>query len=741
MKKTKLFFGFICCLLSIFTVCGALPAKGEDISEIIPFAGFDYETEINYEPIAVNEKFALYADMNTGLFCLENRSTGKKWFSTPNTLQEDERSKAATRMVLRSQLSIECVYIPEIAKTTNTQKVNSSAECLDNNGISIEKINNGIKVTYDFSEYSILIPVNYVLTDNGMYAEIETKNIKDNGKYKLTAINLLPAFAAGGKNDDGYCLIPDGSGALISYNNGKEIASSYNKMVYGEERCVEKSTETGRDEAIYLPVFGICNNGESILAVIESGAANASITAFNANSGCEYTSVSSRFNIRELVQKTMFADTTNRRNISTLADLTAMQENYKVSYFADMGEGGYSAMAARYRDYLIENGKLKKVTDYSSGININIYGLMQTQKQFLGINYKKDIALSTIKDIGKITKGYSGLISDVNYIGWQKGGSITAEPFKNIKFSGVAGKKSDWEDAQKALYSEAARLNLYIDVLKYKKSASKYAVKDIYNSKIMSKKYLRSVYSEDKRFDEFYYINPFYVNDLTNKYASFAKKSDIKSVTVSGITNNCYSSHSDKKEFLRSDFPECVSESLKKFVSDGINVNAVGASEYTFKYVSKIFEAPMTSGSNTVFDIDVPFYQMVLHGYIPLTTGAIYQESEPDIAFLKAVETGTEPLYSMIYKDSSVLIGSEYEELYSSNYKLLKDEITEKNSRYCVVLEKISSAEIKSHCYEKSGVSHTEYENGIQIYVNYNDSAVTVGDITVPAKDYIVIGG
>ena len=42
--------------------------------------------------------------------------------------------------------------------------------------------------------------------------------IKEGKEYSIVAIHLLPSFAAADWNDEGYMLVPDGSGALIGYN-------------------------------------------------------------------------------------------------------------------------------------------------------------------------------------------------------------------------------------------------------------------------------------------------------------------------------------------------------------------------------------------------------------------------------------------------------------------------------------------------------------------------------------------
>ena len=81
--------------------------------------------------------------------------------------------------------------------------------------------------------------------------------------------------------DDGFLFVPDGSGAIINFNNGKTKVDAYSKEVYGEDisRRSTNSPITSRTQKISLPVFGLVSNGSGFLAEITDGAAVASINA------------------------------------------------------------------------------------------------------------------------------------------------------------------------------------------------------------------------------------------------------------------------------------------------------------------------------------------------------------------------------------------------------------------------------------------------------------------------------
>ena len=434
----------------------------------------------------------------------------------------------------------------------------------------------------------------------------------------------------------------------------------------------------------------------------------------------------------------MFANTTNRRNVGGVAELHSFKGSYKVEYFADFEKNAdYTDMAARYREYLIKNYELEK-EKHNPGINLDVYGILQTQKQFLGIPYKKDIALTTFSQLEKIVSEFGDKISMVNFFGWQKGGAINLKPLKNTSISSCVGGKKSYSKATSKLEENGTILNLATNPLIYKKGEKSYAVKDLYNTPVTTNQYLRSVYTANKKLDSYYYINPIYINKIMDKYLKYYKNNQIKNVAFDGISSDTYSSYSSENKFIREDFPNTVRENLIKYKKDGINVTVYGANAYCFGLVSHILSAPMSSGGSLIFDRDIPFYQIVLHGYIPMSSVPLNQTDE-SVAFLQAVEAGMEISYSCIYSDSSLLTGTEYEKLYSSTYTLLKDNISKKYKQYNELLEKISNSIIVSHS-TFNNVARTDYENGISVIVNYNDNPITVDGITVPAKNFISIG-
>lgn len=77
--------------------------------------------------------------------------------------------------------------------------------------------------------------------------------------------------------------------------------------------------------------------------------------------------------------------------------------------------------------------------------------------------------------------------------------------------------------------------------------------------------------------------------------------------------------------------------------------------------------------------------------------------------------------------------------LFSANFGLVKDTITDYYNTDKAYYEKINGQEIVNHEILATNVTRTTFENGVKAVVNYNEDAVTLEDGTVvEAESYIV---
>ena len=77
------------------------------------------------------------------------------------------------------------------------------------------------------------IAVEYSLNNDGLVARILRESIVESEFGELVYIDFLPYFGTISTEDEGYILIPDGSGAIMNFNNEKSYHDVYSKRIYG----------------------------------------------------------------------------------------------------------------------------------------------------------------------------------------------------------------------------------------------------------------------------------------------------------------------------------------------------------------------------------------------------------------------------------------------------------------------------------------------------------------------------
>ena len=177
--------------------------------------------------MAENSNLAVYLSEETGLIALKDKKNDYIWWSYPYDVDSDKLSNQTRKEEIKSALVVKTFAADEYFSYTNS---------VAQGGMSIEKIDNGFKVTYDFVGTDIKIPVYYTLQEDYLDAEIPTDEITETDITNLglsdsnpiiSEINLMMSFGAGSTKDDGYMVIPDGSGAVIEFNNQKKNYINY----------------------------------------------------------------------------------------------------------------------------------------------------------------------------------------------------------------------------------------------------------------------------------------------------------------------------------------------------------------------------------------------------------------------------------------------------------------------------------------------------------------------------------
>ncbi len=741
-KKHSLMFKVFCVLCCIVLFLSPV--------NIISFAD-EVETD-TLEPaptasecVAENEKCALYVDFETGNFSLLNKANGQYWYNKPTDVENDSYTVGTTYTNVQSTIVIGYVDRATEPSANELSYANDYVYCPPEQ-MEITKIKNGIKIVYNFEEFGFSIPVNYTIEDSYLEASIDVKNIKEGKKCYIVTINLLPVFGAGNWETEGELFIPDGSGAIVKFNNGVQTTSPYVAKIYGEDLSFPKKTLINKTQPIYMPVFATLKNEGSLFGIITEGDADASVTYINGNARCGYNAVSSIFNYRTKDVITMFSGTGSSNNINRVSRVHSEAKKYSVRYYAT-NKSNYPDLAEIYRNYLIDNKKMKQ-TASSVSFNLDIYGGVETKASFLGIPYNKKLALTSYSQAEEMIKELkSAGINELSarYVGWNNNGILNKKVNNSLEPAGYLGGKKNLSKLIDFCNTENVSIYLDNDIIKFRKNGngvktSKDAVNTIFSEETVLYSYMRSVYATVLSQEDVYMVSSSKITDVFNKYLKSLKKQqpNLKTIGLSTTGNMLYSNPQSKKGNLCTDLLNKYTNIYSSLAKDGYSLILESANAYAFPYAEKLLSVPTASSGYDSFDVDVPFYSMVLHGYKDMSVNPIMQSDNPQKSFLNAIEMGIGIAYAGIYENSSLLTNTMYDNLYSSSYTLWKEKAVEQYSQYDSIYKKIYNLPITEHTAISKDVVKTVFGNKYAVFVNYGDTDITVEDVNIKSEGFTV---
>lgn len=598
---------------------------------------------------------------------------------------------------------------------------------------------------------SFKIALEYRLLDDSIEVSVPTSMIEENGGGKLYRIRLLGYFGAAGADEEGYLVVPNGSGSLIYFNNGKSSVENYSQYIYDIDPIAAEYTLLENTQKVRLPICGICKEDSNILMSVEDGATTAFFTASVAGSNTSYNYVNTTFIVRNYELLSMFGSTGNE------ADLPLLEENmydinYKVRYtFLDDEHTGYSGIANYYRERLIKEGVLNERT--ASGdipFYYDIIGGVKETASFVGIRYLKVMAMTTYEEAADIAldlknKGIGYQV--MNLQGWSNGGYY-ADVYDKITGLGKLGGKKKLEALNDTMESIGGRL--YVDV----PFQSVTSISKRYSSSFETSRYYGAGYvarfgahnpstlriTSSLGFDENLYdlVSPKFLKRYVDAFIKKFEKLDIGGIGLRDLGDEV---HSDKKrtEIIdREEALDIVKAQLDKLAATGKNILINGGNDYSFKYATDIIDVPLRDNEFRIIDEEIPLYEMIIHGYIDYAGSQLnfHDSADTNEITLRMIEYGASPRYVFTNESASKMKYTALNKFYATKYDNWCDEAVSVYNEVNGILKYVSGETVVKHEIRDSGVRAITYSNGVVIYVNYTDYDAVEDGITVPAHGY-----
>ncbi len=544
-------------------------------------------------------------------------------------------------------------------------------------------------------------------------------------------LSVLPmTFFTSGFNTAGEVLVPAGSGSLMKFGKSNTPAT-YEARFYGEDASDEGEVLpvqmlSNSENTLSQPVYFFTEGKNTVMTVVESGAEAAKLNIIRDTSSVyAYTSF-------DIVQSGNSYLTDKKKTLICGSD--SIGEDIVIRY-RFLYENGYVNNAVAYRDYLESKEML-----VNNGLNENPLLLLET----VGAVEKNNgelLKLTAMNESGNMLKELSGdgvLRASLKLLGYNSNGLYKQVPGE-YKFNKAVGDQNEFDTLCKQAEALGGKTYLQLNHAYYynRTSFDGFSVKKN-TAKTIDKGWaikgtldrVEGAFSEDN--NETWVLSPKAYKSFVSGYLN----GGFKAIGIGSLASDLNSDYNTKSYFDRTSSKKAVVEALKQYKKFDAYISAKNANTYALPYVDLIEDLPLVGSSSTIFTQSVPFNQIVLHGSVEYTTPAVNLSATPEIAVLNAIEMGSGIQFALNNNVDSELFKTNNNDLFATSYSENKDFAKASAQKVADALKGLNNLKITAHS-KANNVSCTVYENGTKIFVNYNDKAVSVDGIEIPALGFV----
>ena len=747
MKKiivTCLGTAFVLASLGVVPIASAMPETAgttprDIVSNVEKLDAINEADE--WTVMTENDTLRLEVNKSNGQIALCDKNAAYTWYSNPPDTENDEELNKSKRNLMSEQLEIS-FYDTRY----KIQDRNSQLASVNRDGLRYRMDGNTITFYNEFVKEGFEIPVRYELQDEYLSVQIpleEIRHTSENGT--LASVSLLPYFGCADTQEEGYFLVPDGSGALVRFNNGKSNTAEYSQPIYGSDRLTSPELCDDTPQKAHLPVLGLYKEQQGLLMVTTDGDVFASANAYV--SGMKKIYNAAYFSFSTWPSEKLSIETNQERstNLVQYANEPYAVRQYEVRYYPLGADAGYVEMATRYRQYLAEEKGMGRTDTSDAFLSVTSYGAVNKTGSFCWIPYQKTMPLTTYADAQTLIRSLRDAGADkvsLQYKAWTKGG-LTGKIAVKGKLESCLGSRKDFRELMGlAEKDRAVRLTMDINASQLYTEGngftkSRNAVRTLSGAPSLQFTYDVQSFLRSERLGGWYLVSP-------SSYASIAQAA-ITSYQLGSVGLSL----GDAGSFLVSDYAQGVHDrsetadmtiqALKKVRELGKVPILDGANAYLFPYIDEVLDAPMTDSHFSIEDESVPFYPIVLSGYKRYTSDALNLRWSTE-ALLQTLEYGAAPHFILNGRNESLTKETHIEWVYNSAYTSWTKEAAEAYQAYARVLAVTKGSAIVGHSRPQNGVAITLYENGAQVVVNYNEQPITVDGMQIEAQSFAVRG-
>lgn len=695
-------------------------------------------------PVAENDRLELHYDTVESQIILKDKLTQEEWRSTPDDIAQDKRATGVNKINRQSDLIVQYHNTSYV-----TDQVNSYTGAIKKGDFTWELIENGVAIRYYFPKQGFVIPVQYVLEEDCLAASIISEGIEEEvwedpdtdpeKKQSVMNVALLPFMGAAGSDDEGYLIIPDGSGALIHFNNGRTGAAIYQQDVYGRDDAltIRKAATTTYD--VNMPLFGIVRNGRALMAVVENGDYQAQLNAMVNGQLTGYSNAYFAVQYIHMEANTIMPGSEHSTDVMLPTNTFRDMGNFTVRYYPLAAENAtYADVAAAYRAQL---GLKESIADAATQ-QLEMVASIPSIDTFLGVPYESVRVLTSYEQAAQTLRDFAAEgLNDLTlrYTGWSKQ-SVRGKMVTGLDLDNRLGGKKAFDGLRQAVKETGAEMVLAVDLIDIYEDGNGYwslfaATNSVNSTAKQVPEFLQSTGYQDPEGKPWYLLSPDKVPEAARKLAENLS-GQVDGVSLSMLGNTVYSSFG-KTGISRTSAGMYWQQALETLSGKIQTLSAKTASAYAFPYIEQVDATPCASSRFEVTDMEIPFYQMVTHGAMVLYTEPANEDGNVRKALLRAIEYGMYPSWRVIAGDTALLSGTDYASWHAASLDAWREEI-KNTAAWMAPLGVYAGMQMTGHEQVTATLSVTTYANGDMVLVNYGSEDAEHLGVTVPALGYAI---
>lgn len=586
----------------------------------------------------------------------------------------------------------------------------------------------------------------FELDRNSMVVTIPFDEITYVNDFMPTQLVVMPYFGAAVAADGGYLFVPDGSGAIMYFDSARHTSGLYFNRIFGHDEAIVREHVLHDNRGAY-PVFGIYRNESTLVAIIEEGAAYASVRAEVAGMRAPFSRVHSLF---RLLHGTPL-DVQGRSN-----DLIFMHEwelppgeSIVIRYVIAEGDG-YVGMAHAYRDFLQERYPwLNERVQEPVHAVVEILGAALTPQHILGFPIDRPYPLTSYEqaaDMMETLHGFGWRDLHVKMRGAHNDSIDHIVPTSLDLISQMGGRRGFENMVNTAdnlgftFYLEGdfmfMRGDTWFDGFRPMRDAARQANRERVSHAGFSTIYFGPIGTGSVVADPVIVASPGFMMNTAQNFVEEAAGRGVNNIAFRCMASALAGDFNEDRHITREYSMNMRVDFLSGLRDDGTGLWLNYGFSYAAPFADIITGMPLTDQGFGITDIAVPFYQIALHGLVPFAGRQLNLAEDNSYHRLKSIESGALPFFSFMYVPTADLLVSRYRRYFANEFGRWS---AEANRVYWEQVENFGhlyNQLITDHqVLHRDGVTVTVWEDGTRVYVNTTISDfVTEGGLRIPAR-------